>query len=49
MTICSVVYAKGAPLAEIKKAYRKLSLIYHPDRETGDARKFMKITKAHDA
>lgn len=40
---------QGASVADIKKAYRKLSLIYHPDRETGDARRFMKITKAHDA
>ncbi|KAH9521848.1 secretory subunit [Dermatophagoides farinae] len=35
--------------AEIKKAYRRLSLIYHPDKETGDEKKFMKITKAYAA
>ncbi|ESN99078.1 hypothetical protein HELRODRAFT_188993 [Helobdella robusta] len=40
---------RGATVADIKKAYRRLSLIYHPDRETGDSHKFMKITKAHDA
>ncbi|KAF7494149.1 Translocation protein SEC63 -like protein [Sarcoptes scabiei] len=34
---------------EIKKAYRRLSLIYHPDKETGDEKKFMKITKAYAA
>ncbi|CAG2062441.1 unnamed protein product [Timema podura] len=35
--------------AEIKKAYRKLSLIYHPDKETGDEKTFMKLTKAYQA
>ncbi|XP_022178428.1 translocation protein SEC63 homolog [Myzus persicae] len=33
----------------IKKAYRRLSLIYHPDKETGDEKKFMKLTKAYQA
>jgi len=40
---------QGAETAEIKKAYRRLSMIYHPDRETGDSHKFMRITKAYDA
>lgn len=31
----------------IKKAYRRLSLIYHPDKETGDEKKFMKLTKGN--
>lgn len=39
----------GASNAEIKKAYRRLSLIYHPDKDTGDEKKFMRITKAHAA
>lgn len=39
----------GSSTAEIRKAYRRLSLIYHPDKETGDERVFMKITKAHAA
>ena len=34
---------------EIKKAYRALSLIYHPDKETGDSQKFMRISKAYQA
>ncbi|XP_027216426.1 translocation protein SEC63 homolog isoform X4 [Penaeus vannamei] len=36
-----------ASTSEIKKAYRKLSLIYHPDKPTGDERKFMKLNKAY--
>ncbi|XP_041351703.1 translocation protein SEC63 homolog [Gigantopelta aegis] len=40
---------RGASAAEIKRAYRKLSLIYHPDKETGNAKKFMRIAKAYAA
>ncbi|XP_063405135.1 translocation protein SEC63 homolog [Mytilus trossulus] len=40
---------RGASQKEIKKAYRKLSLIFHPDKETGDHKKFMRIAKAHAA
>ncbi|CAG2110446.1 unnamed protein product, partial [Medioppia subpectinata] len=39
----------GSSTAEIKKAYRRLSLVYHPDKETGDERKFLKIAKAYAA
>ncbi|XP_076347398.1 translocation protein Sec63 [Tachypleus tridentatus] len=35
--------------AEIKKAYRKLSLKFHPDKEGGDEKKFMMIAKAYAA
>ncbi|OQR66371.1 translocation protein SEC63-like [Tropilaelaps mercedesae] len=38
----------GVTTAEIKKAYRKLSLIYHPDKG-GDDTKFMRIAKAYAA
>lgn len=34
---------------DIKKAYRKLSLILHPDKETGNEKAFMKLTKAFQA
>ena len=32
---------------DVKKAYRKFSLKYHPDKPTGDAKKFMIITQAY--
>ena len=38
-----------ASMAEIKKQYRKLSLILHPDKETGDEKEFMKLSKAYQA
>jgi len=41
--------SEDASAAEIKKAYRRLSLIYHPDKETGDQELFVKITKAYAA
>ncbi|XP_045764249.1 translocation protein SEC63 homolog [Maniola jurtina] len=39
----------GATQAEIKRSYRKQSLILHPDKETGDEKAFMKLTKAYQA
>lgn len=36
-----------ASQAEIKKSYRKLSLILHPDKDTGNEQEFMKLTKAY--
>lgn len=39
----------GATDGQIRRAYHKLSVIYHPDKETGDAKKFMRITKAYKA
>lgn len=44
--------ASGATQPEIKKAYRKLSLIYHPDKNPDDplaASRFIQITKAYSA
>lgn len=40
---------RGASDREIKKAYRKLSLQYHPDKATGDSKMFMKVAKAYAA
>nr|XP_022906015.1 translocation protein SEC63 homolog [Onthophagus taurus] len=39
----------GSSQGEIKKAYRKLSVILHPDKETGNEKEFMKLTKAYQA
>lgn len=39
----------GTSQTDIKKAYRKLSLILHPDKESGDEKAFMKLTKAYQA
>eukprot|EP01112_Ceratiomyxa_fruticulosa_P008389 TRINITY_DN2175_c0_g1_i1.p1 TRINITY_DN2175_c0_g1~~TRINITY_DN2175_c0_g1_i1.p1 ORF type:complete len:722 (+),score=184.14 TRINITY_DN2175_c0_g1_i1:199-2364(+) len=43
----------SANMEEVKKAYRKLSLIYHPDRNQDDPEvaheKFIAISKAYDA
>ena len=39
---------KDASFDEIKKAYRKLSLKYHPDKKPdGDADKFKQINEAY--
>src|SRR3990167_3221987 len=42
---------KGASESEIKKAYRKLALEHHPDRNKGDKaseEKFKEVTKAYE-
>ena len=49
MLLWCVTVCQGAEVSEIKKAYRQLSLKYHPDRETGDPIKFMRISKAYNA
>lgn len=40
---------REASVKEVKQAYHKLSRIYHPDKETGDPQKFMRISKAYQA
>ncbi|RPG17248.1 MAG: J domain-containing protein [Pelagibacteraceae bacterium TMED124] len=37
----------NASESEIKKAYRRLSLQYHPDKQTGSAEKFKQINEAY--
>jgi len=42
---------EDATVKEIKKAYRKLSIKYHPDRNQGDeesAKKFQEISEAYE-
>lgn len=38
--------SRDASLDEIKKEYRKLSLLYHPDKKTGDEKKYSMINLA---
>jgi translocation protein SEC63 len=42
---------ENAPIEKIKKAYRKLALLYHPDRNQDNpeaAAKFIMISKAYE-
>lgn len=39
--------AKGASRDEVKKAFRKLSAQFHPDKKTGDEEKYKEITEAY--
>lgn len=39
----------GASKSEVKRAYHKQSIVLHPDKETGDEKAFVKLTKAYKA
>jgi DnaJ family protein A protein 2 len=38
----------NASISDIKKAYRKLALVFHPDKPTGDEKKFIKLSSAYE-
>lgn len=38
----------GSSLDEIKRAYRRLALKYHPDRNNGDVHKFLQVQHAYE-
>jgi len=40
--------SKNASADELKKAYRRLAVQYHPDKEGGDEAKFKEINEAYD-
>nr|XP_058967109.1 translocation protein SEC63 homolog [Pocillopora verrucosa] len=40
---------RGASTADIRRQYRRLSMKFHPDKDTGDSQKFMRIAKAYEA
>ena len=42
-------FPQGASVAEIRRQYRRLSKVYHPDKEGGDQAMFMRIAKAYEA
>jgi DnaJ-class molecular chaperone len=39
---------RNASTDEIKRAYRKLAMKYHPDKPSGDTEKFKQINQAHE-
>lgn len=39
---------KNATEDDIKRAYRKLAMKYHPDRESGDENKFKEVSEAYE-
>lgn len=44
----SLGLARSATDKDIKKAYRKMALKYHPDRSGGDENKFKEVSAAYE-
>ena len=46
----SIIFSKDAEVSEIRKAYRKLSLQYHPDKnkEAGAEVKFRQLVSMYE-
>ena len=40
---------ENAPLEDVKKAYKRLALKYHPDKNPGTEEKFKQISEAYQA
>src|SRR6266576_4303070 len=40
--------SKSASADEIKKAFRRLAIQYHPDKESGDEAKFKEVNEAYE-
>jgi len=40
---------EGAPIEDVKKAYKRLALKYHPDKNPGTEEKFKQISEAYQA
>ena len=40
---------EGAPIEDVKKAYKRLALKYHPDKNPGTEEEFKRISEAYQA
>ncbi|CAJ1408963.1 unnamed protein product [Effrenium voratum] len=45
---CKLEVSPDADAAAVRRAYRKLALVTHPDKPTGDRQRFEEISRAHE-